>query len=704
MKKSAPLFSLLLITFACNHMDKSLLEEPVAPQIPYVHNEHGVERQDPYFWMRDRENPEVVAYLEAENAYREAVMQGTEELQNTIYHEIYGRIKQDDQSVPYVLNGYEYYTRYEKGGEYPIYCRKKTTANSVEEIMLDVNALAKGYSYYQIVGLNVSPDNSKVAFGVDTVGRRIYTLRIKDLNTGEWLPEELPYATGGSAWAADSKTLFYTQKDIQTLRSHRIYRHVLGQNALDNTLIFEETDDTFSTFVYTTKSKAYVVIGSSSTVSNEYRVLPADQPQGSFAVFEPRARNLEYGISHFDGHWYIRTNLNGATNFKLMKCPDNATGKQHWVDVIAHREDVLLESMELFSNYLVLEERKNGLLQIRIQEWSTGNEHYLPFDEETYTASTGANPEFDSEYLRYSYTSMTIPSSVVSYHIPTKEKTILKQQEVVGGYDATQYESKRIWAKASDGTAVPISLVYKKGMEKNGQNPTLLYGYGSYGATIDPTFSVSRLSLLDRGFVFAIAHIRGGGSLGRPWYEDGKLLNKRNTFTDFIACGEHLIATGFTSKEQLFAMGGSAGGLLMGAVLNMRPDLFRGAVAQVPFVDVVTTMFDDQIPLTTGEYDEWGNPNNREYFDYMLSYSPYDNVKAQEYPALLVTAGFHDSQVQYWEPAKWVARLREMRTNKQPLLFYCNMETGHSGASGRFQAIKEIAMEYAFLIDLSNEK
>lgn len=685
-------------------MQEELVGEPIAKKIPYTHTEHGTERQDPYFWMRDRDNPDVVAHLEAENVYRSFVMKGTEGLQDTIYQEIFGRIKQDDQSVPYFLNGYLYYTRYEQGGEYPIHCRKKGGEAGAEEIMLNVNELAQDHAYYQIAGLSISPDNSKLAFGVDAVGRRMYSIHIKDLTTGEWLNDTLPATTGLAAWAADNQTLFYTKKDAVTLRSNQIFRHQLGGKATADVLVFEELDEAFNSFVYTSKSRAFLLIGSSSTLSSEYRVLPTDNPTGTFQVFQPRQRDLEYDISHFEGYWYIRTNADGATNFKLVRTPVGKTLKANWEEVIGHREAVLFEGMDLFRDFLVVEERTNGLTQIRIRNWNTKEEHFIDFGEETYAAGTGSNVEFDTKELRFGYTSMTTPSSVYSYNMETRTKKLLKQQEVVGGYDASQYESKRLWATAPDGQQIPISIVYKKGLKRDGNNPTLLYGYGSYGAIIDATFSVSCLSLLDRGFVFAIAHIRGGEYLGRPWYEGGKLLQKMNTFTDFIAAGEHLVANGYTRPGKLFGMGGSAGGLLIGAVANMRPDLFRGLVAQVPFVDVVTTMLDESIPLTVGEYDEWGNPNDKTYFDYMLQYSPYDNVKRQAYPAMLVTSGFHDSQVQYWEPAKWVARLREMRTNtKQPLLFYCNMETGHGGASGRFQAIKETAMEYAFIIDLARE-
>jgi oligopeptidase B len=547
------------------------------------------------------------------------------------------------------------------------------------------------------------PSNQKISFGVDTVSRRIYTIYTKDLITGAIEQVTENECTGGSTWSADGNHLFYTVKDAETLRSDKIKRW----DALTGVheVIFEEKDETFSTFVYKTRSKEFIIIGSGSTMSDEYRFIPANDPLAEFQIIQPRERGLEYGVSHFGEHFYIRTNADGATNFKLIKAPVASPSKANWEDVIAHREEVYLESMELFSDYLVLEERSNGLTQLRIQPWG-GDAYYLPFEEEVYTAYLGNNPSFDQAHLRYGYTSLTTPGSVIDYDFSTGKKTVQKQQEVVGGYDASEYETKRLWATATDGTKVPVSLVYKKSMlRENGPNPTLLYGYGSYGITIDPSFSTVRLSLLDRGFVYAIAHIRGSQYMGRPWYENGKMFDKKNTFTDFINCAEALIEEGYATPETLMAMGGSAGGLLMGAVVNERPDLFRGVIAAVPFVDVVTTMLDETIPLTTGEFDEWGNPKNEDSYHYMKSYSPYDNVKAQDYPAMLITTGLHDSQVQYWEPAKWIARLRKTRTNpEQPLLMYCNMETGHGGASGRFAALKETAMEYAFFLDLMGIK
>ena len=695
--------SFVTLLTQCTMSETTPQGEPKAKEIPYEMTIHGDTRVDEFYWLRDRENPEVIEYLNAENSYREKIMIGTEALQEHLYHEMVGRIKKDDSSVPYELDGYFYYTRYEGDLEYPLYCRKLGSLEAEEEIMLNVNELAEGHDYYQVSGLSMHPSNQKISFGVDTVSRRIYTIYTKDLITGAIDQVTENECTGGSTWSADGNHLFYTVKDAETLRSDKIKRW----DALTGVheVIFEEKDETFSTFVYKTRSKEFIIIGSGSTMSDEYRFIPANDPLAEFQIIQPRERGLEYGVSHFGEHFYIRTNADGATNFKLIKAPVASPSKANWEDVIAHREEVYLESMELFSDFLVLEERSNGLTQLRIQPWG-GDAYYLPFEEEVYTAYLGNNPSFDQAHLRYGYTSLTTPGSVIDYDFSTGKKTVQKQQEVVGGYDASEYETKRLWATATDGTKVPVSLVYKKSMlRENGPNPTLLYGYGSYGITIDPSFSTVRLSLLDRGFVYAIAHIRGSQYMGRPWYENGKMFDKKNTFTDFINCAEALIEEGYATPETLMAMGGSAGGLLMGAVVNERPDLFRGVIAAVPFVDVVTTMLDETIPLTTGEFDEWGNPKNEDSYHYMKSYSPYDNVKAQDYPAMLITTGLHDSQVQYWEPAKWIARLRKTRTNpEQPLLMYCNMETGHGGASGRFAALKETAMEYAFFLDLMGIK
>lgn len=676
------------------------MEVPVAEKKPKELTMHGHTRVDNYYWLRERENPEVIAYLEEENAYRESVMKGTELFQKDLFDEIVGRIKQDDESVPYKENGYFYYTRFEEGKEYPIFCRKKESLEAVEEILANVNEMAEGYAYYQVGGLSVSPDNRYMALGIDTVSRRKYTIYIKDLETGKMLDDQIPLTTGGAAWASDNKTLFYTQKDDETLRSKAIFRHVMGSDASGDVLVYEETDETFGTAVYKTKSKKYMVIGSFSTLTSEFRILPANDPEGEFKVVQPRVRGLEYNISHYGDHFYIITNLD-ATNFRLMKTPVDRTGKENWKELIAHREDVFLESIEIFKDFLVLEERKEGLTRLRVMPWDGSEEHYIDMGEEVYTASISVNPEFDSKVVRYRYSSLTTPNTVLDYAMESREKSILKQDEVLGGtFDPANYEARRIYATADDGKKIPMSIVYRKGIKLDGTNPTLLYGYGSYGYTMDPGFRSYRLSLLDRGYVYAIAHIRGSQVYGRPWYEDGKLLKKINTFTDFNACAEQLIKDKYTSSNHLYAMGGSAGGLLMGAVINLQPELYNGVIAAVPFVDVVTTMLDEDIPLTTSEYDEWGNPNDKEYYDYMLSYSPYDQVEAKEYPNILVTTGLHDSQVQYWEPAKWVAKLRDMKTDKNQLLMYCNMETGHGGASGRFEQYKETAMEYAWLFSL----
>lgn len=567
--------------------------------------------------------------------------------------------------------------------------------------MFNVNDMAKGYDYYSLGGLNVSMDNKLVAFGTDTLSRRKYTIRIKNLETGEIYSEEIKNTTGSSTWANDNKTLFYTKKDPQTLRSYRIYKHILGTDPSEDQLVYEENDDTFNTYVYKSKSRQYIIIGSHSTLTTEYRFLDADRPEEQFQVFQPRELGLEYSISHYGDHFYVVTNKDKATNFKLMKTPVTATSQENWENVIPHRDDYLLEDIDIFKDYLVVSERHNGLNTIRIIAWDGSKDAYIPFGSETYTAYTSINPDFDTDILRYSYNSLTTPTQVVDYNMNTGEKTVLKEQEVLGGkFDKENYTSERIWATAEDGTKIPVSLVYRKGIKKDGSNPLLQYAYGSYGSTIDPYFSTVRLSLLDRGFIYAIAHIRGGEYLGRQWYENGKLFTKKNTFTDFIDVSKYLIYQNYTSSDHLYAMGGSAGGLLMGAVVNMAPQLYNGVIAAVPFVDVVTTMLDDSIPLTTGEYDEWGNPNNKEYYEYMKSYSPYDNVVAQDYPNMLVTTGLHDSQVQYWEPAKWVAKLREFKTDDHVLLLHTNMDAGHGGASGRFESLKEVAEEYAFLLDL----
>lgn len=677
------------------------LAAPTAAKKPKELTIHGDTRTDNYYWLNNREDPAVIDYLKAENSYLDQVMAQTKGFQEKLFQEMKGRIKEEDQSVPYKHNGYFYITRYEVGQEYPIHSRRKGTLDAAEEVMLNVNELAKPFKFYNVAGLSVSPDNKLLAYGEDTLSRRIYTIRFKNLETGEMLADQILGTTGGTVWAADNKTVFYTIKDPVTLRGYKIMRHRLGTSAEKDVEIFNEKDETFSAFVYKTKSEKYIVIGSYATLSQEYRVLEANNPEGNFRILQPRERGLEYDIDHFGDKFYIRTNWN-ALNFRLMETPEKATTKENWKEVIAHRSDVLLEGMDIFKDYLVLSERKNGITQIRIRPWN-GTEHYVQFPEDAYVAYTTTNLEFNTDELRIGYQSMTTPPTTYDYNMKGKTFKQLKQQEVLGGFDPNNYQSERIYVTARDGAKVPVSIVYRKGFQKDGKQPLLLYGYGSYGNSMEPYFSSTRLSLLDRGFCYAIAHIRGGEEMGRQWYDDGKLLKKKNTFTDFIDCADYLVANKYTGKDALFAMGGSAGGLLMGAVVNMRPDLWKGVVAAVPFVDVVTTMLDESIPLTTGEFDEWGNPKDKAYYDYIKSYSPYDNVEAKEYPAMLVTTGLHDSQVQYWEPAKWVAKLREMKTDKNPLLLHTNMDAGHGGASGRFESLKETALEYTWVLDLAGK-
>lgn len=701
------IIAILSFTFAsaCENENKETLKNdiqpPVAQKIPEILEKHGDIRVDDYYWLNDRENPEVIDYLERENDYYQKMTAHTKDLREDLFKEMKARIKEDDTSVPYKYNGYWYITRFETGKDYPIYSRRKGTLDAEEEIIFDCNKMAEGHNYFNLNGISVSPDNKLVSFGLDTVSRRQYTLHVKNLETQEILKDKVENTTGASVWANDSQTLFYTKKDPQTLRSYQIFKHYLGQDSKDDIIVFNETDDTFNTYVYKTKSKDYIIVGSSATLSDEFRILDANKPDEQFKLFAPRMRGLEYGISHFGEYFYIVTNKDDAENFKLMKTPVSSTTPENWVDVLPHRKDILLEDIEIFKDFLVVSERKLGLSQIRIMRWDDSEDYYLPFDNETYAASVGVNPDFDTPILRYRYTSLTTPSSVIDFNMITKTKEVKKEQEVLGGkFDKENYMSERIWAPSQDGKEIPISLVYKKGIKRDGKNPLLQYAYGSYGYTVDPTFSTTRLSLLDRGFVFAIVHIRGGQYLGRQWYEDGKYFNKKNTFTDFIDASSYLIEQKYTSPDHLYAMGGSAGGLLMGAIVNMAPEKYHGVVAAVPFVDVVTTMLDDSIPLTTGEYDEWGNPNELDYYNYMKSYSPYDQVKAQEYPNMLVTTGLHDSQVQYWEPAKWVAKLRDLKTDSNVLFLDTNMKAGHGGASGRFEALKETAKDYVFLLDL----
>jgi oligopeptidase B len=691
-------------------IDKSIsITSPVANVKPTNLEKHGDVRVDNYYWMKltdaqknakspDQQTKDVIAYLDAENKYLDTMMSHTKVFQDSLYNEIIGRIKQTDMSVPYKENGYYYITRFEEGQDYAIKARKKGSLDAPEEIMINENERAKGQKYYAASGYSVSPDNKILAIGEDLVSRRQYTLKFKDLITGQFLKDEIPNTNGGATWANDNKTIFYEVKDA-ALRSYKVFKHVLGTPASQDKEIFHEKDETFSSYVYKTKSKNYIVIGSYATLSQEYRYVDANTPNVEFTIFQPRERKLEYSIDHYEDKWFIRTNKDGAKNFKIMSTPLAKTTKENWKDFLPHRDNVFLEGFDLFKKYMVCNERVDGISTLRVMPW-TGKDHYIDFGQAAYTASTGVNPDFDTDVLRVGFTSMTTPSSTYDYNMADKKLNLLKQQEVVGNFKETEYTSERIFAKAKDGKSIPMSVVYKKGTPKDGSAPLLLYAYGSYGASMDPYFSSVRLSLLDRGFIYVIAHIRGGQEMGRDWYEEGKFFNKKNTFTDYIACGEHLVAQKYTNPKKLFAQGGSAGGLLMGAVANMAPQLFKGILSQVPFVDVVTTMLDESIPLTTGEYDEWGNPNDKAYYDYMKSYSPYDNLEKKEYPATLVTTGYWDSQVQYWEPAKYVAKLRAMKTDKNPLLLYCNMDTGHGGASGRFQRYKEVAMEYAFIFDL----
>ena len=707
----------LIFAFACKNetMKSTDAKAPIAHKEPTTLEKHGDVRIDNYFWMRlsdeqklakekDTQTTQVVDYLNSENTYYEEVTAYTKDFQESLFQEMKGRIKEDDSSVPYKDNGYYYSTRYEVGKQYPIYSRKKESLTAKEEIMFDVNEMAKDFDYYQLGGLNISEDNKLVVFATDTVSRRQYVLRIKNLETGEIYKDIIENTTGGSVWANDNRTIFYTKKDPITLRSEKIFRHVLGTSASEDVEVFHEKDDTFGTYVTKSKSNKYIIIGSYSTLSTEAQFLDANNPTGVFTMLQPRERDLEYSVAHYENHFYLLTNKDGATNFKLMKTGIESTEKEHWVDVIPHREDTLLEDFSIFKDYLVLEERTNGLNTIRIKRWDQKEDYYLPFDEETYSAGVYDNPEFDTDIIRFSYNSMTTPRSVIDFNMKDQSKEIKKEQEVLGGkFQKENYISERVWATARDGKKVAISLVYHKNTQLNKDTPLLQYAYGSYGYTVSDGFSTTRLSLLDRGFVFALAHIRGGQYLGRDWYEDGKMLHKKNTFTDFVDCSKYLIENNYTSSAHLYAMGGSAGGLLMGAVVNMNPELYNGIIAAVPFVDVISTMLDDSIPLTTGEYDEWGNPNEKEYYDYIKSYSPYDQVEAKDYPNMLITTGYFDSQVQYWEPAKWVAKLRELKTDTNLLFLHTNMDAGHGGASGRFDALKETAEEYTFLLALEDK-
>jgi oligopeptidase B len=677
------------------------LEGPVAKKVAKELSMHGDTRVDNYFWMNQREDEEVIDYLKAENTHTEKAMEPLKGFRESLFEEMKGRIKETDMSVPYKKDGWFYYVRQEEGKEYPIYCRKEGSLEAAEDIIMDVNPMAEGHDYYSASGLSLSPNKMVLAYGEDKVSRRIYTIKFKDMVTGETLPFTIENTTGGSVWASDSKTIFFTKKD-ETLRAFQVWKYELGKETSTAELVYEENDETFNCFVYKSKSDKYIFIGSGSTLSSEYRFISAENPNGEFKIIHEREDDFEYGIGHIGDKFYVHTNWN-AKNFRLMETLVEKPGKENWKEVIPAREGILLEDIEMFDDYLILEERIAGIVNLRVMNQKDNSEHYVDFGEDAYSAYASSNYEFESDIMRISYSSMSTPGSVYDYHMKTKEFTLLKEQEVIGDFDKMNYRSERMMIPARDGVKVPMSVVYHKDTKKDGTAPLLLYAYGSYGHSIDPYFSTTRLSLLDRGFIYVIAHIRGSETLGRGWYEDGKMLNKINTFNDFIDCGKWLVNNNYAAPDNLFAMGGSAGGLLMGAIINMEPSMWKGVVAQVPFVDVVTTMLDESIPLTTGEFDEWGNPKEKQYYDYIKSYSPYDNVEAKDYPNMLVTTGLHDSQVQYWEPAKWVAKLRELKTNDNLLLLQTEMEFGHSGASGRFESLKEVAQEFAFIIDLAGK-
>lgn len=710
MNKIFPSVLLLSLALSCTNKDTKMetykwpdAKAPVAEIKPKQRILHGDTVTDNYYWMIDyfKKGPDstkIVDYLKAENAYLDTMMSGTKNLQAHLFKEMKGRIKEKDESVPVFKNGYFYYSRTEEGEQYSKFCRKKGSLTAKEEVLLDINKLAKGHAYYNASGFTVSPDNKLLAYGIDNVSRRQYTILIKNLETGELLKDVIPNTEGDPVWAADNQTLFYTAKNPVTLLSEKIQKHKLGSNAAKDPVVYEEKDKSNYIGLEKSKSNKYIFIYSSATLSSEARMIKADEPDAEFKVFQPRIKDVLYTVIPLEDKFLILTNWK-AQNFRLMECPLDKSGKENWKEVIPHRKDVLLEGVEEFKDFVVISERKNGLNRLNIIDHS-GKSHDIDFGEPAYKAMVGYNPEYNSKTLRYIYTSMTTPVSVYDYNMETKTRALMKQQEVIGGYNPADYTTERLYATAKDGTKVPISLVYKKGLKKDGKAPLLLYAYGSYGLSMDAAFSVNNLSLLNRGFVYAIAHIRGGQEMGRQWYEDGKLMKKMNTFTDFIDCGQFLIDEKFTSSAHLYAQGGSAGGLLMGAIINLKPELWNGVIAQVPFVDVVNTMLDESIPLTTNEFDEWGNPKNKAAYDYMKSYSPYENIEQKAYPNMLVVTGLHDSQVQYFEPAKWVAKLRAAKTDKHVLLLKTDMDFGHGGASGRFDYLKDVALNYAFLFNL----
>jgi oligopeptidase B len=702
-KKSAfvlPLLILVLAFVAVSCSQQATVRPPVAKIDPKVDTLFDHEMVDNYYWLRDetRSKPDVIEYLEAENAYTEAMMGHREDLQDKLYEEMVARIKETDLSVPVKRDDYYYYSRTEEGKQYQIYCRKQGSLEAEEEVLLDVNRLAEGKQYMSLGIYQVSPDHKLLAYAVDTSGNERYTLRVKNLETGEIYPDVLDSVAASMEWANDNRTIFYTVAD-EAWRPYKLFRHKLGDDVENDVLVYHEPDEAFWLDVTKTKDMKYLFIELGSETSSEVHYVEADRPTGSFKLIHARTPDLEYDVYHHDENFYMVTN-DDAKNFKLVRAPVSSPSKDQWKEVVGHRDSVKLDHIDVYKEYMALYEREDGLRQIRVREFDTGETYRIEFDEPVYSVFGGHNPDFNSRLLRFTYISMVTPRSVFDYDMKTKERELKKRQEVLGGYDPEQYQSERIFATAEDGTRIPISIVYRKGTTNDGSNPLYLYGYGAYGMSMDPYFSSNRLSLLDRGFIFAMAHVRGGGEMGRYWYDDGKLLNKKNTFTDFIAVAEHLISESYTSSDKLVISGGSAGGLLIGAVVNMRPDLFKVAVADVPFVDLMNTMLDETIPLTVIEYEEWGNPNEREYFEYMLSYSPYDNVRVQDYPNMLITGSLNDPRVQYWEPAKWTAKLRAMKKDDNRLLLRTNMGAGHGGASGRYSRIEEIAFEYAFILDV----
>lgn len=696
--------SALIIAFMANAQIWPDIKPPVAEKQDHVRTIHGDSVNDPYYWMIDyfkkgKDSTKVVNYLTEENNYWEAMMKDTEPFREKLYQEMRARIKEKDESVPVFRNGYYYYTRTEEGKQYFKYARKKGSLKAPEELLLDVDKMAEGHAYYAASGFSISPDNNKMIFGVDDVSRRQYKLYLKDLKTGKITDLNIKNTTGSATWANDNKTIFYTAKNPETLLSEKIMRHVIGTDPKNDAVVYHEKDNTNYIGQFKSKNQKYILISSSATTSSEIRFISADRPMDEFKVFQPRMKDVLYDVTALEDKFLITTNKD-ALNFKVMETPLNKTGVENWKDFIPHRTDVLMEGIDEFKNYLVFQERQNGLTQLVILNRKTGKKEFLKFDEPTYALYPSGNPEYNTDNFRFGYTSMITPSSQFEQNLTTGKRTLLKEQEVLGGYDKNNYVTERVFATAKDGTKIPMSIVYKRGMEKNGKNPLLLYAYGSYGNSMDATFNSSRLSLLDRGFIYVLTHIRGGQEMGRQWYEDGKMMKKINTFTDFIDSGKYLIEQNYTSPKHLYAQGGSAGGLLMGAVMNMAPDMWNGVISQVPFVDVVNTMLDESIPLTTNEYDEWGNPNNKDAYFYMKSYSPYENIEKKNYPNTLITTGLHDSQVQYFEPAKWTAKLRDMKTDNNIILLKTDMSYGHGGASGRFDYLKDLALVYAFMFKL----